>query len=101
MQELRKAPRMMAGADAAQAWYLDDLEAAVTASFAKMAAAGATITDASDEMRAAWAAGMDNAAQTWAKSLDGQGKPGTEILNLYMNAMRDAGATPLRNWDQE
>jgi len=92
---------LLAGADAAQAWYLDDLEAAVTASIAKMAAAGATITDASDEMRAAWAAGMDNAAQTWAKSLDGQGKPGTEILNLYMNAMRDAGATPLRNWDQE
>ena len=62
---------------------------------------GATISDASDAMREAWAAGMDNAAKTWAEGLDAKGIPGSEVLSLYMNAMRDAGATPMRNWDSE
>lgn len=90
-----------AGADAASDWYHEQLDAAVANAFEKMAEAGATITDASPEMRQAWADGMDNAAKTWAESLDAQGLPGTEILSLYMEEMRQAGATPLRNWDQE
>ncbi|QBF30638.1 C4-dicarboxylate TRAP transporter substrate-binding protein [Thalassococcus sp. S3] len=90
-----------AGADAAQVWYVDQLEAAVTASFTAMEEAGATITDAPTDMREAWATGMDNAAREWASQLDGQGKPATEVLSTYMSAMRDAGATPLRNWDSE
>ncbi len=52
-------------------------------------------------MRAAWANGMDNAAKTWASELDAQGKPASLILGLYMDAMRAAGATPLRDWDKE
>lgn len=90
-----------AGADAAQAWYSDQLEQAVTVSFRKMGEAGATITDAPEDMRNAWAAGMENAARTWADQLDGQGKPASEVLSTYMNAMRAGGATPLRNWDTE
>lgn len=90
-----------AGADAAREWYLSALEAAVETSFAAMGEQGATITTASDEMRTAWAAGMDNAAKTWAEGLDAKGLPGTDVLSLYMNAMRDAGATPLRDWDSE
>ena len=66
-----------------------------------MAENGATITDASEEMRATWVKGMENAAKTWATGLDGQGIPGSEVLSLYMSAMRDAGATPLRDWDKE
>lgn len=89
------------GADAAREWYLDALEAAVETAFETMAENGATITDASAEMRAEWAEGMDNAAQEWAAELDAQGKPGSEILSLYMTAMREAGATPLRDWDEE
>lgn len=92
---------LKAGADAAQAWYVDQLEAAVTASLKAMGGAGATIQDAPDGMREAWAAGMDNAARQWADSLDAQGKPASEVLSSYMSAMRDAGATPLRNWDTE
>ncbi|HBH00131.1 MAG: C4-dicarboxylate TRAP transporter substrate-binding protein [Rhodobacteraceae bacterium] len=90
-----------AGADAARDWYLDALEAAVATAFASMADSGATITDAPAEMRAAWAAGMENAAQQWAAQLDSQGQPGSAILALYMTAMREAGATPLRDWDAE
>lgn len=90
-----------AGAEAAQDWYLSQLEAAVEMSFAKMAEAGATITDASPEMRRAWAAGMDNAAQPWAEGLDAGGAKASDVLSAYMDAMRAAGATPLRNWDSE
>lgn len=89
------------GADAAREWYLASLEEGVATSIKVMGENGATITDASDEMRKAWAAGMDNAAQEWASGLDAEGKPGTEILQLYMQSMRDAGATPLRDWDKE
>ena len=98
-QEAKDA--LHAGADAAREWYLSALEGAVKTSFKVMGEKGATITDASDEMRAAWAKGMENAAKTWAEGLDAKGIPGSDVLSLYMNAMRDAGATPLRNWDSE
>jgi len=90
-----------AGADVAQEWYVSALEEAVETSFSVMAKNGATITDASDEMRSEWAAGMDNVARDWAAGLDEKGIPGSDILSLYMNAMRDAGSTPLRDWDTE
>jgi TRAP-type C4-dicarboxylate transport system substrate-binding protein len=90
-----------AGADAAMAWYHDELEAAVETAFAAMEDAGATVTDASPAMRKAWAANMDNAAKEWAEGLNAQGRPGTEILSAYMDAMREAGAAPLRDWDRE
>lgn len=89
------------GADEAGAWYVDALEEAVEASFAQMTELGATITDASDDMRDAWASGMDNAAQEWATSLEAQGQPANEVLSSYMDAMRAAGAIPLRDWDRE
>jgi len=88
-------------ADDAKEWYLSDLEGFVNLAYGKMKEAGATVTPASDEMRASWANGMDNAAAAWAANLDEQGKGGSDIMKLYMDAMRDAGATPLRNWDKE
>jgi len=88
-------------ADAAQAWYMNDLQKFVADGLKGMTEAGATINDASDEVRAAWAFGMDNAAAKWAAELDKQGKSGTEILSAYMDAMRAKGATPVRNWDKE
>lgn len=87
----------IAGADAAKEWYLGDLEGFTQMAFAQMEEGGATITEASAEDREAWAAGMDNAAQVWAE----ENENGSAILEAYMNAMRDAGAEPLRNWDQE
>ncbi|WP_439143661.1 C4-dicarboxylate TRAP transporter substrate-binding protein [Planktotalea sp.] len=88
-------------ADDAMEWYLSDLEGFVSLAYAKMEEAGATVTAASDEMRQSWAANMDNAAAEWAAGLDAQGKSGTDMMKLYMDTMRAAGATPLRNWDQE
>ncbi|MEM6462978.1 MAG: C4-dicarboxylate TRAP transporter substrate-binding protein [Pseudomonadota bacterium] len=81
--------------------YHEDLEAAISASLEAMAANGATITEVSPDFRTQWAAGMDNVAKEWAAQLDSEGKPGTDVLKVYMDAMRNAGATPIRNWDQE
>ena len=90
-----------AGSEAAAKWYIGDLETFVGIAFDKMAAAGATITDASDELREQWASGMDNAAKTWAEGLDAAGKDGSGILTEYMDRMRAGGAKPLRDWDKE
>ena len=89
------------GADAASQWYLTALTAAVDNALTKMGEAGATIADASPEMRAAWASGMDNVALNWANKLEGDGIPAKGLLSAYMDAMRAAGATPLRDWDKE
>ena len=92
---------MGTAADATQDWYEDQLEAAAATFLVKMGEAGATVQDAPDGMRDAWAAGMENAARAWADGLDAKGLPASEVLSAYMNAMRTAGATPLRNWDNE
>lgn len=92
---------LVTAADAAQTWYIDDLENYVEVGLKGMAEQGATITDASDDMRQKWAQSMDNAAKVWAKELDAQGKSGSDILAVYMQSMRDAGATPVRDWDKE
>ena len=82
-------------------WYISDLEKFVAIAFDKMGEAGATIQDAPPEMRQQWADNMDNVAKAWATQLDGQGLPATEMLSLYMEEMRAAGAVPLRDWDKE
>ena len=81
--------------------YHKDLEAAIAASFEAMQANGATIKEVSPEFRMKWAEGMDNVARDWAAKLDGEGQPGSKVLAAYMNPLRDDGAEPRRNWDQE
>jgi len=80
--------------------YHKDLEATVTKFLAIMKTKGATVSDVDMAFRQQWAKGMDNAAKVWADKLDKAGKNGTAVLNNYMNAMRAAGAKPVRNWDQ-
>jgi TRAP-type C4-dicarboxylate transport system substrate-binding protein len=100
---LPKATRaaLLSAADAAGVWYMDDLEGFVNLAYTKMKEGGATVTKAPDTMRAGWAKGMDNAAKAWAAGLDKQNRHGTAILSKYMDTMRAAGATPLRDWDKE
>lgn len=88
-------------ADATGEWYLADLGTAVETAFAKMAEAGATVAVAPDELRQAWADKMDNAAKTWATTLDAEGREASGVLQAYMDAMRAGGAEPLRDWDKE
>jgi len=64
-------------------------------------AAGGKVTDLSPEARLAWAEGMPNLAKEWAAEMDAKGLPGSAMLSAYMDALREAGATPAREWDRE
>jgi len=81
--------------------YQKDLDASVTKFLAIMQSQGATVTEVDQAFREEWAAGMDNVAMLWAERLDSEGKAGIAVLKAYMDTMRAAGATPVRNWDQE
>jgi len=91
---------LKAGADAMRVAYHKDLEVTVTKFLEIMKTKGATVSDVDQNFRMQWAKGMDNVAKVWAAKLDKAGKNGTAVLNNYMNAMRAAGAKPLRNWDK-
>jgi len=97
--ELQQALKDAAIAD--RIAYHKDLDASVTKFLGIMQSQGATVTEADQAMREQWAAGMDNVAKLWAEKLDSEGKAGTAVLKSYMDTMRAAGATPVRNWDQE
>ena len=92
---------LKSAAEADRLAYIADLDASVTKFLGIMQAKGATLTEVDEGFRKQWAAGMDNVAKQWAETLDGKGQPGTVVLKTYMDAMRAAGATPVRNWDQE
>ena len=81
--------------------YHADLDASVAKFLGIMESQGATITEVDQAFREQWAAGMDNVAKVWAERLDGEGHDGSGVLKVYMDTMRSAGATPVRNWDQE
>ncbi|MFK7857095.1 MAG: C4-dicarboxylate TRAP transporter substrate-binding protein [Granulosicoccus sp.] len=81
--------------------YLDDLDIAVNESLSRMIELGAVVTEVDEGFQKLWVDNMDNVATVWAQRLDKAGQPGTAVLNMYMNKMRDAGASPARNWDQK
>jgi len=88
-------------ADADRLAYQKDLDASVAKFLGIMASKGAIISEVDQAFRQKWASGMPNVAKVWAARLDEEGKSGTLVLKTYMDAMRAAGATPVRNWDQE
>ena len=61
-------------------------------------AGGGTVVEMSDDARKAWADSMPNIAFDWAKQLDSTGAPGSEMLVAYMNKLKAAGMTPIRDW---
>lgn len=81
--------------------YQQDLDASVAKFLGIMESQGTTVTEVDQSFRKEWADGMDNVAKLWAERLDAEGIAGTEVLKAYMDAMRAAGAVPVRNWDQE
>ena len=97
--EVQKALKEAAIAD--RVAYHEDLDASVTKFIGIMQSQGATVTEVDQVFRDQWAAGMDNVATIWAQKLDGAGLDGSGVLKTYMDTMRAAGATPVRNWDQE
>lgn len=64
-------------------------------------AGGGTVVEMSLEARTEWAKSMPNIAVDWAKKLDSTGAPGSEMLKAYMDKLKAAGMTPLRDWADE
>lgn len=62
---------------------------------------GGTVVEMSASERQAWADSMPNIAAEWAKSLDDAGAPGSAMLGAYMDKLKAAGMTPLRDWATE
>jgi TRAP-type C4-dicarboxylate transport system substrate-binding protein len=47
-----------------------------------------------------WAKALPNIAKEWADRADKDKLPGTQVLKVYMDALRAAGAKPSRDWDK-
>lgn len=62
---------------------------------------GGTVTELSAEQRQIWADTLPNIAQEWAQAADANGLPGTQVLEAYMEKMREAGQPIARQWDRE
>jgi TRAP-type C4-dicarboxylate transport system substrate-binding protein len=93
-------PVQQAMRDAAQATsiahgdYVGDLAARA---LEEMQAAGLTIHQLPDEEKAKWVNGLPNIIEPW---LEQTGDAGKTVLKAYFAALRERGATPLRNWDE-
>ncbi|MBX2824390.1 MAG: C4-dicarboxylate TRAP transporter substrate-binding protein [Gammaproteobacteria bacterium] len=71
------------------------------ASHEAYAASGGNIVQMAPAERQAWADAMPNIAVEWAKGLDDKGEPGSDMLNAYLDKLKAAGFTPLRDWAAE
>lgn len=64
-------------------------------------AEGGTVISLSEEQRRAWAASVPDLANEWVDDIENRGLPGRELLNDYMETMRENGQPVMRGWDRE
>ncbi len=81
--------------------YAAALSERIKVSLASLEEGGATVTVASDELKRAWADALPNIPMKWAAELDAKGLAASQVLEAYLNGIRDRGAVLPRNWDQE
>jgi len=62
---------------------------------------GGEVTELSIEARTDWANSMPNIAKDWALKLDSAGAPGSDMLRAYIEKLKAAGFTPVRDWSAE
>lgn len=91
---------LRAGAEAYTAAYLAEQAQRVEAAMATIASDESRLHVLSPEERARWAAALPDIAGNWAANADGRGLPGTEVLNAYVEALKDAGVDLGRDWSQ-
>ena len=91
---------LRAGADAYTTAYLAEQAQRVAAAMATIASDESRLHVLSPEERARWAAALPDIAGNWAANADGNGLPGTEVLNAYIGALKDAGVDLGRDWSQ-
>lgn len=63
--------------------------------------AGGTVVELPAEARVAWANAMPNIAKDWAEKLDQTGAPGSDMLRAYIDKLKAAGFSPVRDWAAE
>lgn len=66
-----------------------------------MAAEGVTLIFPDDAQKAAWVAALPDIAGVWAEAQEARGVPAKEGIKIFMDELRAAGVTPLRDWSVE
>jgi TRAP-type C4-dicarboxylate transport system substrate-binding protein len=59
------------------------------------------VTELSAVDKQRWIDGLPNIAARWVEANEARGIPAGEVLQTYMDAVRQRGGEPLRNWDRE
>jgi len=72
-----------------------------TATFTKiLPGAGAKVSTLPIEEQKKWATALPDLAGEWVAQMKAKGLPGELVMKTYMESVRAAGETPVRNWDQ-
>ena len=98
-EEVRAAVKTAVGAF--RTAYYVELRARTAGAMDAVVKGGGKISELPAAERAKWANAIPNVALPWAKGLDQQGLPGTEVLKAYMAKMKSRGLKPLRDWTSE
>jgi TRAP-type C4-dicarboxylate transport system substrate-binding protein len=61
---------------------------------------GATVVTLADNEKRRWIDGLPDIAGRWVASAEQRGHPAGEILKIYLDAFRERGGEPLRDWDR-
>lgn len=78
----------------------DDISARYEQAVAKMTAEGAKITELPHDERLKWLNGMPDIAARWADATEKRGYPAHAVVRAYLDALRERGQQPLRDWDR-
>jgi len=81
--------------------FAEEQTARVDVSMKALEAGGGKVVTMSPAERKRWTETMPNIAKEWAADLDKKGLPGSQVLSAYMDGLRKAGATPVRDWDKQ
>jgi TRAP-type C4-dicarboxylate transport system substrate-binding protein len=64
----------------------------------KMAEEGATVRVMSQEEKQQWVDALPDLGLLWVEENEANGVPAREIMQKFMDTLREAGAEPLRDW---
>ena len=78
----------------------DDIAKRYDASIARMRNEGAMVSEFPLAEKQKWLAAMPDIAGPWIEATERRGQPAGAALRAYMNALRERGAQPLRDWDR-
>jgi TRAP-type C4-dicarboxylate transport system substrate-binding protein len=65
-----------------------------------MESQGAKISEFTESERVKWATTLPDIAGNWVRENEANGLPAKEVLKTVMNAVRESGGKPVRDWDK-